>query len=286
MVAMVVVADIAVGSIMVWYTSHHKIGGDYDMSDHIIKAFDDDLLVLGSSVALNSIDTKAVGDSLGIKAYNGGSNGQNFPFYLSMLKSAVRSAHAPSVVMLGVVDNNLSESGAGPRYNLLAPYYGHAIGDIDSVMNVVRPYNSIFLKSKLYRFNQAWFRILLYHFMTPGITGECGFIAKNIPAFFPSKDPVMHVATPSAERLGQLREFVDICRANNIKLIVFIPPYYAAGRDNTIANYVSNDIELWDDAMMPRFNNDSTLFYDNTHLNINGARIYTDTVIKRLKYRL
>ena len=75
----VVAVDLLFGLGARYYLRTHSLKGDYRSADYLIKDSVDELVVLGSSVALNSINTKVISDSLGISAFNGGSNGQNFP---------------------------------------------------------------------------------------------------------------------------------------------------------------------------------------------------------------
>ena len=287
--ALTVFADFAIGFLMEKRISAGPLPGDYESVEHVLMHSDEELMVLGSSVALNSINTATLSDSLGITAFNGGANGQTFPFYLTMLKAMLESNPNVKTVLLGMIENNLSDTGTGKRYNVLAPYYGHDIADIDANMEGSEPLGGIFLKSNTYRLNNIWFRILLYHFMSAGIKGDNGFVAKDIPSIYPSLQVYDSEAKPiSDERLGQFDDFTRSCRDKRVRLIVFLPPVYSRGVQHPVVETLrqkshADGFELWDDSMLQPFASDSTLFYDNNHLNINGAHIYTDTIIKRLR---
>lgn len=288
-IIIVAVVDIVFGMGMSYYTRTHKLNGDYRAIDHLIRDSVDELVVLGSSVALNSIDTKKISDSLNIKAYNGGSNGQTFPFYLTLME-IIADKPGLKTVILGMKEASLCDEGLGNRYNLLVPYYDCGHGAIDSRMESKSALDKLLLKSSLYRYNSIWFRILLYMFMDPGLVEECGFVAKDIPRYYPHKirvDDTNDIVTD--ERRQEFEEFVSLCKNKNIRLIVCVPPRYeAAGDMNSGERYLrqralSNDFELWFDAKDTPISSDSTLFYDNTHLNYLGADKYTDIVLSRLK---
>lgn len=265
--------------------------GDYETVDYILRGDNNnDIVVLGSSVALNGIKTKIVEDSIGVTAYNAGANGQTFPYYLTLLKALIAN-HAPNKVILGVNPNVLADDGIGARYNFLVPYYGLGISDIDERLVSRRTFDKLFLKSNAYKLNTIWFRILLYHFVEAGIKGENGFIGKPVPPSYPQKDTEI-IPMLSDERKQELIEFIRLCKDNDIDLIIIFTPQYHhwANSDNT-SNVVymttkiasQYDVRVYNDLQIEPFASDSTLFYDDEHLNINGAAVYTNVIINRLK---
>lgn len=287
----VVIVDFSLGYFFKSYLSTHTLPGDYESVEKVLRHNDSDILVLGSSVALNSINTKALEDSLGLKSYSGGGNGQAFPFYLTILKGAIAS-HPPKTVVLCIQPSALTDEGVGVRYNFLAPYYGAGIADIDKNLNGVKKHNAIFMKSSLYKLNTIWFRILLYHFITPDIRGENGHIAKPLPPVFPTKQPG-EIKPFSNERLTQFKEFVDLCKENDIELIVLFSPLYNNFDNLTDSNYAvgqtaslaaESGFEMYNDIALEPFASSPELFYDNAHINFNGTKIYTDTLINRLRH--
>ena len=67
-----------------------------------------------------------------------------------------------------------------------------------------------------------------------------------------------------------------------MKLICYYPPVYKSFVNGTskavkITEQLckENDIEIYNALQDSAFMADSTLFYDNDHLNINGAKIFT-----------
>lgn len=291
-VAALVVVDILFGYVMKRFTqSAASIGGDYRMSDHVLKEDTlENLLVIGSSVALNSLDTKMIEDSLGISAYNAGSNGQNMPYYLAIAETVIDRPGLETIV-LGVADNAFTNTGAGSRINFLVPYYKAGYPAIDKCLENRSARDRIMYKSSLYRFNTIWFRILLYQFVEPGVKGKNGFIAKDIPAFFPKKTVVEKDDTLTTERRDEFERLISICKEKNKRLIVCFPPRFEERRLTTsLEKYLQKraaggDFELWYDVTASPFSSDSTLFHDSEHINYRGADIYTKMIIERLKKR-
>ena len=286
----VVIVDLSLGYFFQRYLISHTLPGDYESVEKVLRHNDSDILVLGSSVALNSINTKTLEDTLKLRSFGGGGNGQTFPFFLSMLKGAIAS-HTPKIVILCMQPSALTGEGAGDRYNFLAPYYGEKIADIDQNMNGLKKHNEFFMKSALYKLNTIWFRIFLYFFISPDIRGENGHIAKPVPPSYPIKQPGK-IESFSDERLIQFNEFINICKENNIELIVLFPPQFtnfdnlgdsnnAIGQTSKLASEVG--FKMFNDITLEPFASNPELFYDNSHINFKGTEIYTDTIINRLK---
>lgn len=288
-ILIVVTVDILFGIGSRYYINKYQLKGDYRSSDHLINDSIEELIVLGSSVALNAIDTKAIADSLKINAFNGGSNGQTLPYYLTLMEIIAQKPGLKTVI-LGMNEQSFNDTGLGSRYNFLVPYYNTGHEGIDRRLESNSKLDKLLLKSSLYRYNNIWFRILLYSFIEPGIKGENGFVAKDIPAYFPNKTILNSLNdSVTAERANEFDQFVKICSENNIRLIVCIPPRYElrqhsnAGERFLKERAHNQDFELWFDASTTDISNDSTLFFDNVHLNYVGAGRYTNLIIDRLK---
>lgn len=283
--------DIISGKLFANYLKTHILPGEYGALEKILRHNEADLLVLGSSVALISINNKVLGDSLGVKTYNGGGNGQAFPFFLTMLRASTAN-HTPKEIILCVVPTDFTNEGLGKFYDIFGIYYGLNIADIDDNLEDLKEYNRIFLKSTFYKLNSHWFRIFLYHFISPNIMGEDGHMARPQPPVYPEKF-YASIGKISTERKNQLIEFLALCRDNHIKVtILFTPEYvnFTEMNDKTNAIHQISDIaskygaKVYIDSELEPFTSNPTLFYDNLHLNIEGTKIYTDTIISRLKY--
>lgn len=287
----VVTADILLGAALKHYMKKKTLPGDYEMVEHLLRNLDEDVIVLGSSVALNGINTQRLSDSLHIEAYNGGANGQTMPYFLTALKGVV-AQKKPRMVILGLSPNNLCDTGLGTRYNLLAPYYGMGIADIDSCLMQKDAIQPFLLKSNLCRLNTIWFRIGLYFFAYHGTKCERGHVAKPVPTMFPTLEKHSgKQISMSQERERQFDEFVEICKSNQIPLVVLLAPHYTEKFPHAAysvygklkSKSIKKGFVYYDDTNLYPFDTDSTLYYDQAHIHGQGALIYTDTLIKRLR---
>ncbi len=288
-VVLVVVADLLLGVASDYYMSHAQLPGDYRSVDYVVRESRDDVLILGSSVALNSLIPTLLEDSLHTTCYNGAANGQQLPFYLTLLDCVLRR-HTPHMIILGLTPDACQYTGLGDRYNLLAPYYDRGFHYVDSCMETGGTIERLKLRSHLLRYNTIWWRILLYHFVTPDNPGEKGFVAKPLPPNAPEMITLEQNDTMSAERRGQLAQLLDVCRQRHIELVVYFPPQYQrlvgtnACRDTTIAMCQRAGAICLDHSQDSTFMAHPEWFYDNLHLNGEGAAVYTAHFLRELAH--
>lgn len=287
-VAIVVAADLIVGLIGNYMVENHKLSGDYKSVEYVMTQSNEDVLILGSSVALNGIVPTIITDSTSLSCYNGAANGQVMPFFETMI-DCVLQRYTPKTIIFGMRPDETTTSGIGDRYNLLVPYYGKGYEILDKYLESSSKEEEYLLKSNLYRYNNIWWRILLYQFVTPNEQGEQGFVAKGIPRFYPrlnseSKD---YISTP--ERLSQLENIIEMCKSKGVNLVVvFLPKYLKLHNDISSINDIVDicqkyDLKYYIDVQKEEYLNDSTMFYDETHLNKEGAYKYTRDLVCRMK---
>ena len=118
-VIVVVVADLFAGYASKRYLQTHRLPGDCASVDYTIKDADQDVIILGNSVMLNSLMPSVLDDSLGMTVYNAASNGQQMAFFHSLF-DCLLMRHRPKVVILGLYGGLMDHDGVGPRFNLLS----------------------------------------------------------------------------------------------------------------------------------------------------------------------
>ncbi len=288
-VAIVVVLDVVCGKAMKSYTQTHTLPGDCAAIDYTIKQADEELIILGNSHVLNSLMPSILSDSLGMSVYNGASNGQTLPFFHSMLE-CILARHTPKAIILGIDDGIFSSSGPGERYNILAPYYGMGYAMIDSCLADGSMTQKLMINSTFYRFNSIWWRILLYHIVKDKEHSADGFIAKPVPAQAPKRHLIDQDGEINPQRMEEFRAMLQKCSDKGIKVAVFMTPqYYEDRTQHTIRKALQTEIAHFDNATLIDDSSDSLfmasprLFFDNTHLNAEGAEIYSRMAAPRLK---
>ncbi len=289
-IALVVLFDITFGLVSNYYVKNYPLPGDYKSIDYIIKKSKDSILILGSSVALNSLMPSVIEDSLQLSCFNGGGNGQKIIFFRTML-DCVLKRYKPKMIILGLMESELSNDGLG-RYNFLTPYYHTGYEIIDSCLESKSRFQKFLMQSSLYRYNTSWFRLFLYHFITPNENGYKGFVAKSKPL-----SPTIMTETKGNQKLATnasstFNNIVKTCLDNNIKLIIYTPPLYThITNPSATVDYIEDtcnkyNIPFYYDSQDSTFLSHNEWFHDNNHLDKEGAYVYTKQFIHRIRKEL
>lgn len=291
LVVMVILLDVIFGQIMSFYSKRYGLPGDSAKIEYLFRESEDDVVIIGSSTAINSFMPSLMMDSMGVSIFNGGCNAQNLTFFRCLVDGMLEH-HKPEGVILTLLPNELALDNLG-RIELLNPYYGKS-ALMDSVLSLQNDgKGSIFLHSSLYRYNSVWLRILLQSFMPREEMENYGFVAKHKP----HNPPVFedHGREPDdrfvdADKVKYLREIIRQIQANQIELLVVIPPYYkrlmAGGNPYSKQLLMEicqeNGVPVMDYNQMEYFWQRPELFYDGMHLNGDGALVFTKMFIDRI----
>lgn len=283
------VCDFTAGIFLSRYLDKHTLGGDCASIDYMLRRADEDVIIVGNSHVLNSLMPAVISDSIGLSVYNGGSNGQNLTFFHSMIDGLLQR-HTPKAIILGLDDDVLSRTGRGERYNILTPYYGRGYEMIDSCLSCEGKHEKLLMHSTFYRYNTIWWRMLLYTIVKDKEHTADGFISKPLPP----KAPVLHHKSDDCrvdeDRIRELDDILSLCRSRNIKVVVVFTPLYenrtgsrpATERMRMLENKYDN-LRYIDDTSDSLFLSRPDLFFDNGHLNIEGAKIYSSQKASQLK---
>ena len=266
--------------------------GIYGPVDHALRHCDDDILILGSSVAVYDLSAPGLEDSLGMKTFCAGAVGQSLDYHLTLLK-AITAIHRPKVIILTLIVQNLDNPHkTSLKHNkYLRPYFGMGIEPIDSVLTDGDCIETTMLSLYSYRLNHIWTRIVLYSLFDDDKARKNGSYTQPVPEVFPNYGYLPDDIIMSDYIKNQLHTFADICNRNGIHLIVTLAPLCAlppAGIAELSAvkqcrqMSIADNFTFYDDTFLPPFDNDSTLYHDWLHLNVNGTKIYTDTLVARL----
>lgn len=290
----VAVAELVSGTLLKAYMRDHMLPGDLAPADHVLRASSEDILLLGSSVALYDIDARRVQDSLGVTCYNGGGAGQAFQYYLSILKGTL-SHRPPQMILLCLIEGNLRSTINWDEYKRLSLYYGMGIADIDSVLDAEDTFSPIVNRSALYRLNGKWLKLFRSkRFDNEPASAHNGSFIITPPDIYPERWPYEDDTTLSDECRGQLLNFIRICNTHGVMISVILTPRFFTRESapesplarETRAICEAHGVGFYNDSRMEPFNSDSTFFNDCVHLNVNGVNVYTDTIIRRLRNSL
>ena len=244
-----------------------------DVSTYMVKnnyrimRLDDDVVILGPSRACHHFNTTLLLDSINAysntrySGYNAGLDAQFINASCLVIESLLER-YSPKMIILDVIDSELMhEKGKTMDLDYMsnyAPFYGK--------VDVVKKYfdnlglkERMIMKSSLYRFNDKVLRIArtVLKSDTKPNDGFEPLFGKSV-----DKSNIDYFVSPIIDEYSEnnMRRVIQLCKDKGVRLILVSSPRYK-----------------------PKLNNDSELFNDETHLNNDGATIFTQMFFEDLK---
>ena len=283
--AAVVVLDWAIGKAMDAMLPQISNQGDTGKTYFSLNEVNTPVVIVGSSRAAHHYVTQMVEDSLGMPAYNVGRDGCFFSYNCCVINS-ILDRYSPSLIIWENSKVALYVGGSDPLENLY-PYY-QKNNWVTSVLESELPWTErVRMCSKIYRYNSVIHRIVMrYLGRNSFVDGtEKGYLP--IPPEKPLKPLELRSESREQEELDEAKveRFRSIlCRAREkgVKMIVVDSPKYK----ESIGRCASADVmkslceeygaRFLDNTQMPYFLERPELFNDATHLNDDGAKVYTE----------
>lgn len=251
--------------------------------EHVLEGqMNKDIIIFGSSIGAGNILAGDIQKAQNLEAYNLSYQGSDVVFHKFLLEALLKFNKAPKQVLL-VVDNPFyfKKGALTFRADVLRPLAQH------SFIN-----NTLIKKNK-----QAYYSKFLYlgRLDKDMLSFKKKAINKNNPLDSFGSQPLLNVDKhPSSiektknvysledENTAKVKAFKDIqnlCKDNNIELICVFPPSFRT--HNTV--FIKRFKTLMDNNVSKVFvyntSNkayiDASNYYDNAHLNVNGAKIFT-----------
>ncbi len=288
--ALLVVVDYLAGSILKYFYFKHDplIGAS---TAYVANYADQKLLVIGPSHALHHYISKQLADSTHLSCYNAGANGNYLLYSYAMLKCVLKR-YTPKMIILDIRAEEFDVNPQGyDHLSVLLPYYDQH-PEIRSIIVQRSRFENIKLLSKTYPFNSQLLSILNRNIYK----NKNEFKADSLSGFIPLKDTIKTKFTGEYYKdvrtdpnyIHIYKEFLDDCLKRRIKLYVFISPILPEMHSQTstikIALKIANDthVPFFDFSNDYRFKK-NIYFFDNEHMNINGAKLFTSMVIEKIK---
>lgn len=240
------------------------------------------VLVFGSSRAWHHYDPRILRDSLGLDVYNCGVNSMGIQFFYPRLHQILRR-YTPRVI---IYDSS--------------PTYDCVRSTSDQV--TARRLQPYFREPEVYAFlrelsMEEWVKshsaTYRYHDRLADYRADAANTARFHSGFQPlpgTKSAVVHPHDSVREdpvKVALLRRFMADCKSRGIRLIFVVSPYYR--NDQAYATAILHreaaraKVPVIDRFADPAYIADSTLFYDESHLNAAGADRFTRSLIPQLR---
>lgn len=265
--------------------------GNYHRQEYCLHDSQEELLILGSSRAVNHYVPQIVTDSTGLSCYNCGSNGQCVYFHYGILSSYLERGDIPKVVLWEVTNKDAvvtlgQASGLDAAVERFTPNYGEYKG-VDSILLLKGWRERLMLMSRCYRYNSK--AVQLFKCMYLPYPEDNGYEA--LLSEMSATHPFVVEQKETEDVIDQCKllyvnKLIQACQTNGVKLIfIESPRYYDApfiGLDTIKALAAQNNIPFLDYRHAPEFM-DPSFFHNKKHLNDYGAHCYSSMVAGELK---
>lgn len=243
-----------------------------------------DVLVLGSSRANHHYVPEVIKEEMGLSCYNAGRDGKDI-IYADMVLRAFAERCTPIFLLL-----DLSESMLDGSWNYSTTdmncFYGASKPVTDIIDETADWQMRLKLLSNLYRYNNTlpWL-FEAYRNKDKDSDGYIPLAAEdNFMSFHQSEGKPFRV---DGTCLHYIKDILAFCKQKDIQVVGVISPslsYTSNGFEQWVSNFFAQQgFETFDYGRAEKYIRNSSLFYDATHLNDKGARLFTEEVVSRLK---
>jgi len=243
-----------------------------------------DILFIGSSRVANHIDTKLFDDLSNKKTINLGVEGAGLSDNLLQLKLLV-SNNTISNVFLQIDSNFEYDKPSNIAISEAMPF----LNSNDIINTHIKKNFNNYKKLKyipFYRYAindpKIGFREMVLSFINkkPKTNPSIGFTP-----MFGNKFPLIENSLPETIKLNNivLDEIIDICRKNKIQLTLYISPYCSKIKNKKYIEKLRTKVPNLIDLSKGY---DDKLFYNCSHLNNQGAKIFTTNLYHATKDKI
>lgn len=291
-ISLVYSLDLAIGTILKRSYFRQKSGYDF-LTTYSTEQTKADILIFGSSRAVNIYDPGLFQKETQLSCFNVGRYGESIFYHYAILKCVLKR-YTPKIIILSFDAGNFSlTEEAYDRLSVLLPYYqGHP--ELRSIVDLKSPYEKLKLLSNIYPYNSLLLPIIW------GNTSLDERIISQNNGFIPLKKTIsgplrtVNYATErklDANKIKAYKGFIQDCISSHIKLYIVCPPY--------LINSIGTDLSLLEGKSIAMdchvdfldYSRDSTLtkktelFADFRHLNEKGAGLFSNKVIENITQR-
>lgn len=288
-IVLLVVADWAVGtwSEKMYYNSKYGI---FRRQIYCMLESQDELLIMGSSRANHQYVTSIFEDTLGMKAYNAGSEGMCIYYQYAILSSYVDRLAFPKLVVLDVQDLDIIPS-SGATFTLdaaldrLAPHYGQFDG-VDSLFALQDWKDRIKLLSKTYRYNSKLVQTIKCNYLPEPEDKGYEVVKGKLPDDVEFETEASDETDFEPLKVEYMQKFIDLCKDNNIPLLLVYSPIFRNGESPAMKKIAemakASGVPFWD------YSNEPTIikrenFRDKMHLHDEGAHVWSSFLANKIK---
>jgi len=267
--------------------------GQYARINHIAQDTSAKVIITGSSHAIKHYVPEVFDSVLGIETYNAGANGQKL-IYAYAIQKIILKKRAPELIILNIDEDWLYISDiAYKRFSVLYPFYNEHKDVLKPILDQESKFSNYKLLLNSYRNNSTIVHIIKY-FLIPqkdykGYMPLFSTMAKSV-----NSTELQLKGEYTSEEVDPnfvliLENLISSAKDKNVRLLFVISPKFTKVNLTENASY-NKIIEIVNKQKIPLydFQNDSIfkgkheLFYDATHLNDKGARLFSRKLAEKI----
>lgn len=246
-------------------------------------------IIIGSSRGARNIIAKQIETATGMPSYNLSYPGSDIEFHEFLLQSLLKFNQKPKIVLLAIDDPTelLPSESIKFRLDLLYPIIKYPY-----IYNELLARGEINYLSKILclpRINKSNLDLSQKRFSALDTIIGCG----SMPISFQKKNAVFkyinnqnyEIKNELKSKINALLNFQQLCNKNGIKLYIIFSPNFQQHNyrfENRIKDVLKNNASYFVYDLSNNIYKDNFYFYDQSHLQIKGAVIFTNELIKFL----
>ena len=257
-------------------------------SNYVLTKNESDIVVIGSSRAECHYDTRIIQERYPDKTvYNCGIDGQGL-FYQIAVVNCLLDRYKPDMIIWDLQFDDLESSRVG-NLSLLYPYY-YKNNNIKEFLDKDNTSLKYYIWLNSYRFNGTAGRILKAKFFSSADQARLGFGGREGEGLYSVSAKTIDIKKTTLNK-GRLEYFLRVVKrvkAAGVKLIVVESPLYDThiGMGSTIEKLHELENEgmliFIDDSQLPELLGKSEYMLDDNHMNIAGAKVFTEILCNQL----
>lgn len=267
--------------------------GQYARINYITKDTTAKVIITGSSHAIKHYVPEVFDSVLGIETYNAGANGQKL-IYAYAIQKIILKKRAPELIILNIDEDWLYTSDiAYKRFSVLYPFYDEHKDVLKPILDLESKFNNYKLLLNSYRNNSTIVHIIKY-FLIP---------QKDYKGYMPLYSTMdKSIKSSDVHLRGEytsegvdpnfvliLENLISSAKDKNVQLLFVISPKFTKVNltENKSYNQILEIVEkrkvtLYDFQNDSIFTGKHELFYDATHLNDKGARLFSTKLAEKI----
>lgn len=282
---LIFITDRSLGYFLDYMNSHQKGNYTKDLYYGLMQSHED-ILIFGSSRAMNHYVPAVLEDSLGMTAYNCGYAGEGVVFHCGRLRKILQR-YKPKLIIYDIEPLYDIKEGSNERFlDRIKPNANDSC-----ISNYIKEYSyNEYLKtfSRSYCYNALFYDIL------KGFFTQSDLSIKGYRPLFGSY--VKGAATAGVDltidtyKLQAIEKLIQLCHNNEVSLLLFTSPRYGwtTSEELVVIKQICEKykVPFYDFYSNNEMTHDENLFFTSGHLNDVGARHYTSKIVSCIKETL